>query len=225
MQSKVCCLQAFQAFGRRARADGFDVVRGQAACRPPRAARRSSSTISTRRMRCDSLRFELLQHVGQFLALDRLQHVADGAQRQRGLRVVARRDDMDRDVAGLRRRASAGRGRTGRTGRAGRHRARWRSAYIASRDASASSAVPATKRLEAHLARQVAQDAGEGLVVLDDQQDASGVGQRIAVVLDLARRRGRRRGGGTAAADRWVGGDGSRCARAAAPSPGRTSRE
>ena len=45
---------------------------------------------------------------------------------------------------------------------------------------------------EPHFAGEVAQDRGEGLVVLDHQEDAPAVGQRIAVVIDAARHGGRR---------------------------------
>ncbi len=64
----------------------------------------------------------------------------------------------------------------------------WRLASV-----SASSARRGDDGAKAHLARDIAQDSGEGLVVLDHQQDAPGVGQRLAVVLDQAPRRGRRR--------------------------------
>ena len=54
--------------------------------------------------------------------------------------------------------------------------------------ASASSAVPATSDWKPSSRDRSCRMRGEGFVVLDHQQDALGVGQRVAIVLDRARR-------------------------------------
>ena len=101
MQSKVCVLQQPQALGGGAGADGLDVAGRQQLAdgvalhrvvlddqHPPHGA--GELRLPGRR-----------STLGQVLALDRLDQVADRAERQRGLAVVGAGDDVDRDVAGL----------------------------------------------------------------------------------------------------------------------------
>ncbi len=127
---------------------------------------------------------QLSQDLDQLLALDRLDHVADGAQRECRLGVIACRDDMDRDVARLDVAFQPVEdGESGLVGQSDIEHDRVGHELLGERDRFFGRS--GNQAAETHFARQVAQDGGEGIVVLDDQEAAAAVGRRFAIVIDL----------------------------------------
>ncbi len=186
-------LEQLQTIGGGSRADGFDIVGGE----QPGDRLALNVIVLDDQNPVHALRqlgLELLQNVGQFVALDRLEHVAHGAERESGLRVIRPGNHVNRDVLGLHVALQAIEDRETRLVRqADIENDRARHMLLGERQRLLGGA--RHQGLEPHLARQVAQDAGEGLVILDHQQDAFADRQPVAVVIDFTERRRRRRGG------------------------------
>ena len=130
---------------------------------------------------------QLAHDLHQLLAQDGLDRVADRAERKGRLGVIGCRDDVDRNVARLdvaleliedRQSGLVGQGHVENDG--ARHEPPGERHGLFGRARH--------QRPEAHFARQVAQNGGEGGVVLDHEEDASRVGRQIAVVVHLADR-------------------------------------
>jgi uncharacterized protein len=122
--------------------------------------------------RAGQLRLQRVEHLGQLLALDRFDEIADRAQRQGGLAVVAGRDHVDRDVPG----------RVVALEAIQDHQARFiGQSHVQHHGAGL--VLPGQlqrffggaghQALEAQFAGEVAHDAGELVVVLDHQQHAA----------------------------------------------------
>ncbi len=127
--------------------------------------------------------FQVAQDLGEVLALHRLDQIADGAQRKRGLAVVLARDDVNGDVAGVVVALQFVQNR--QTGLVGQ-------ADVQNDGAGAMAfgqfqgffSCPGDNALEAEFARQVAHDGGEPAVVFYHEQQPPVSTQVVPVVFD-----------------------------------------
>ncbi len=131
------------------------------------------------------LRLELLENLSQVFTLHRLQHVADGAERERRLRVVGGRNHMNRNMTGanvalqLIEHPKAGMVRQTDV----QHDCA-RNEFLGKRERLGRAA--GDKTFELHLVGKIAKDASETLVVLDDQKDAPLPAQPLTIVVELS---------------------------------------
>ncbi len=174
--------QAGQCVGGRAHADQVDVLAGQQLADAVELAR----IVLDHQYMAQALQelgFQLADRTYQFFSLHRLQCVADGTALQCLVRIIGHRDHVYRDVAGLGialdliQHAQAGEVRQVHVHQdgAGAIHLRRRHALIGRMRDHA---------LEAHLVRQVAQDHGEGGVILDHQDQARGRFNAVTVIID-----------------------------------------
>ena len=129
-------------------------------------------------------RLELLQNFSQILVFHRFQLVADRAEREGGLRVVGRRNHVDRDMARARialqliKHPKAGMIRQPHIQHDGA-----RNELRGKREPLGRAACD--QALELHFVRKVLQDASETVIVFDNQEDAPLTTKALPVVLDL----------------------------------------
>ncbi len=133
------------------------------------------------------LRFQLPQNVSQVLSLHRLQHVADGAKRERRLGIVGRRNHVNRDMAGARvaleliEHPEARMVRQAHVQHDG-----VRMEFLRKRERLGRAS--GDKAFELHLAGKIPEDSSETLIVFDDEEHAPLAREPFTIVLDPAGR-------------------------------------
>src|SRR5690606_29233373 len=127
---------------------------------------------------------KLLQRIGELVALDRLQHVADRAIGERHLRVVARRDDMNGDVAGTHiALQSIKDGEAGMVRQS--HIEHNRMGQVLAGEQYAFLRRLCHQALEAQFMGEIDQNAREIRIILDGEDNAAAAAQMFAVIVYL----------------------------------------
>ena len=187
-------LEKNKALGGRGSGDGFNFVRAQ---EPPNCVTLNRVVLDDKNPAhpLSQLRLQLLQNVSQVLSLHGLQQIADRAKRESCLRIVGRRNHVDRDMAGASVALELVEHPEARMIRqADVQHDGVRMEFLRKRERLGRAS--GHKAFELHLVGKIPKDSRETLIVFDNEEHAPLASEPFTIVLDLAVRlavvRGRR---------------------------------